>query len=766
MSTLNGSTVSAEPEKEKSSLNKDKMDRVRRVFGDSVMDDDDSFFMYTPSPAKQEDSQPGDIFGKTDITPINRASVDSTKPLLTKSVLNFDSDKENERDVNAVQASGTPKIHTPVLGYSQRAGLNRQSRASVSSQMMKKTQEAVDKAALSVQRSAGAAETGKDSTSAVEKTATKQRIEWQKDLTEAKDFQEEMKRTRFEGLRLQRQLASEASKAKAGFHQVLRDCKLQCIEEESQFKSSVHRDHTEALRQERERRRRESEATRAQVRANARIGVERLQKEQQLMDERISAERKAASDATRKTRREEAEQRRKSFQFRSGDAQRIRDICAKMRAEKLDEQHKSYDLERKAAKDVDEYRKQVGKERRECMIQRGVDSRKAKEVEKQRVMESQDQDTKLWELERAAARDVANAKVEAARKQQKELAEMRAVAMANRKQLEKKHTQEREQIHQSYEMERAGTKDVDDYRKKLAQQKRESMVFRGQEFVRQREITSKSQAHDKEQEHEYFEMKRDAEKDVQKYLADEREERRKSMAGRNEERSHHAKVMKELEQVAREKEAESYVLKWAGEKDVQEYERKIKQERKESLEQRGKESVRIRKQEVEERQQELQSAHEDEVLRSNDAKDVEEYRRKCVQRDRASLQYRGKEATKQRLQKREGQMAERKIEESNCELETMARKDVEDYVAVCKQRRRYSLAFRAKEKRRHIQWKKDQEKQQRLNQTAEIRARLMDQQYLELSRQQEQAARTLEAIQHQQRLFEKKARNPFQDLFK
>jgi hypothetical protein len=57
--------------------------------------------------------------------------------------------------------------------------------------------------------------------------------------------------------------------------------------------------------------------------------------------------------------------------------------------------------------------------------------------------------------------------------------------------------------------------------------------------------------------------------------------------------------MEELRCIAREKEAESYILKWAGEKDAEAYLKKLEEERRKSLQLRGQEARKARQYEEE-----------------------------------------------------------------------------------------------------------------------------------------------------------------------
>jgi hypothetical protein len=146
-------------------------------------------------------------------------------------------------------------------------------------------------------------------------------------------------------------------------------------------------------------------------------------------------------------------------------------------------------------------------------------------------------------------------------------------------------------------------------------------------------------------------------------------------------------------------------------------------------------------------------------LRSSDQKAVEAYKKSCAEREKASLQYQRKEAQVQRLEENERLLSQRQIDELNADLETQARFDVEDYILSCKRRRRLSLAFRAKEKRRHVDWRREQEDREREARSREVRDRLIDRRHEELARQQEQARAAMDAIRHAGCTF-----NPFSGL--
>ena len=127
-------------------------------------------------------------------------------------------------------------------------------------------------------------------------------------------------------------------------------------------------------------------------------------------------------------------------------------------------------------------------------------------------------------------------------------------------------------------------------------------------------------------------------------------------------------------------------------------------------------------------------------------KDVENYQKEVAQQKRNSLEYRGKEFSLQRMESNSRRQKQVEIEHQNFELETQARFDVEEYIKDCKSRRRLSLAFRAKEKRRHAEWKRQEKERQIEESSRDANYRAMDQRYILLAQQKERARMAVNAL--------------------
>ena len=300
--------------------------------------------------------------------------------------------------------------------------------------------------------------------------------------------------------------------------------------------------------------------------------------------------------------------------------------------------------------------------------------------------------------------------------------------------------------HESAELNLAAARDTDNYKKKMDEERRNSLAGRGQELRRQRQVQMEQLAKQMNEDQESYELKFAGERDANAYREKMNEERRKSLAGRNKESARHGEVMKELQNIYQEQEAESHVLKWAGDNDAKAYLAKVAEERRQSLHMRGQEHRRQKIFDDEQYQQEGMKALADGKLRSECQKDVENYKKQCDERNRKSLQLRGKEKTVQRMEEDVRRLEQLDAEHKGFELDSLALTDVEEYIKDCQKRRRKSLACRAKEKRRHAEWKRQQEEKELEEQVRTTRYRTLDRQQQELARQKERARTAMDAL--------------------
>ena len=248
-------------------------------------------------------------------------------------------------------------------------------------------------------------------------------------------------------------------------------------------------------------------------------------------------------------------------------------------------------------------------------------------------------------------------------------------------------------------------------------------------------------------EHESYELKWAGERDADDYKRQLAQEERDDLAFRNEEARNHDAVMKELVSIAKEQEHESYMLKWAGENDSKAYVAEEEELRRQSLAFRNSEGRRHRDLDEEMRVKEIMRGAENEELNAACQRDMQQYKEACAARDRASLSLRGKENFRKRLEsENEHQLQSQEDHESHL-LDTQAWQDVNDYVTECNGRKRLSLAFRAKEKRRHAEYAKKQHQKRIQRQQMDTFYRAEDARHVEMAQLKEKARIALEAFE-------------------
>ena len=284
--------------------------------------------------------------------------------------------------------------------------------------------------------------------------------------------------------------------------------------------------------------------------------------------------------------------------------------------------------------------------------------------------------------------------------------------------------------------------------KNNAEQRRKSYAFRNAEGVRQRTEADERLSQQRAEEHESYELKWNGERDADAYKKQCAQDRRDSYAFRNAEGVRHRAVMEELKALSLEKDHEDFILKWAGEYDAKVYTADQAKQRRESLAFRNKEGKRHRDLEEEARSADLQKAHDEELLQAACQKDVESYKASCAARDRASFQFRLKESRIQRLEAQNQQDNDYIENQKNRAIDDGAREDVKEYIKECKTKRRQSLAFRAKEKRRHAQWERKQYEKEVRERSRNTHYASLDSRYMQLAKEKERAQVALDALRH------------------
>eukprot|EP00934_Nitzschia_sp_Nitz4_P001106 Nitzschia sp. Nitz4//scaffold76_size158648//55285//57377//NITZ4_002541-RA/size158648-processed-gene-0.236-mRNA-1//1//CDS//3329557830//1106//frame0 len=628
-----------------------KKAKASRVFGGDMFHEADISLCYSVSPGRYSEKTTNSEENTTSTpTPtVLFAENPAETSIQTQDPLQQD-DKENAPSNVSFASQVTEDKNESFLSI-RTAQLNRlrAAKSPLRTNMAKQTQEAINMATSSVAKTYETPQKvnkALNATRKAKKAALRERskhtktvrFQWNEENTKTKALYNRVEESRRQILAVQRKIASAHFKNKAQKDESEKFQRIAELDKASQFNSMVFREHQQKLREDHLKNRKKSMDARSKLRENKKEGTEKLDSIRRQEEEAIFEVRYDLHRARQEAKKEQATDRRKSYEFRGGDARRIKELRAEWQNKKLQEQQQSYELTRAADRDVDKYKQQVARDRRESIKGRNAEARKQR-------MEQQNEENTAANME-----------------------------------------------HASYELKWAGERDARKYERQLE------------------------------------------------------EERRKSTQGRNRERARHAKVMEELRVLNNEKEAESFMLKFAAENDAKEYIQQLAKERRESLHLRGQEAKRKRNLEDEQKQQAVVSAIQEGVLQSECQKDVENYKKQMAEKARKSLQFRGKEKQVQRLEKESELQHERHRQHESHELDRMAHMDVDEYLKDCKNRRRKSLALRAKEKRRHAAWRQKREEKELEERQKSGYLQSMDYQHMAFAQQQERAKLAMDAL--------------------
>ena len=473
--------------------------RARKVFGIAMFEEPESSLSYSPSPGlsttKKDDTD--DSIRSSDPTPMvlftadqnsETTEQDGSRSLVEKENVPESKSYDKSNDQISQVVSFAPEKGRPVKSIRQQE-MNRLRAAAAQSPLkrdfVKKTQNAINVASATINRSLL-----KPSKSKMKNNrpadAKKVRFQWKEECEEAKSFNEAAEDSRRQFLNLKRDLSSQHFKMKAREDQERKKKHIQQIDKESQFNSEVFRDHQEKLKAERENNRRLSVEARAKLRENNKEGEERLKMIRIEEEAAIFEARYDTSIAHRETQKQNAAQRRKSFVFRGGDARRIRELRATWKSTQLEQEHANFELDQQAARDAEDYKKRMEQARRESLASRNSNARRVRQEE---------------EKERLCTMAVE---------------------------------------HDSYELKRAGERDAETYRKKMEDERRKSLAGRNKESARHAEVMKEIRALAHEKQTESFVLKWAGENDAKEYIAKMAEDRRKSLQFRGEEKRRHA----------------------------------------------------------------------------------------------------------------------------------------------------------------------------------------------------------------------------------
>ncbi len=521
------------------------------------------------------------------------------------------------------------------------------------------------------------------------------------ETAEAAAFNAEAERTRREVIELRKKLSERFRKAKVEREQKLRQEHLEKVDSEIKFKSLVHVEHKQTLKDNEDARRRMSIADRAKLRQNAAEGKERMRMMAIQEDQAIFEERHESSVAMKNAKSENAEKRRMSYAFRNGDARRIRQLHADRENERLMEEHESYELKWSGERDAEDYKKKLAEQRRQSLAFRNAEGRKIRHLESKAKHDDLHDEHESYELNWAGERDAEGYKKQLAQEERDDLAFRNAEGRRIRdEEVELEHKAQCNE-HKSYELKWAGERDAKDYAKSLIEEERNDLAFRNAEGNRIRDLEAKMKQEEISNEHDSYELKWAGEKDAEDYKRELAKEEREDFAFRNVEGRRIRDREMEMKNNDRQDEHESYELKWSGERDAEDYKRQLAKEERQDLAFRNEEGKRIRDLETKVKHESQSSEHESYELNWAGERDAKEYKKQLAQEERDDLAFRNAEGRRIRDEEVELKHKAQCNEHKSYELKWAGERDAECYKKQLAQEERDDLAFRNEEARNH-----------------------------------------------------------------
>ena len=167
-----------------------------------------------------------------------------------------------------------------------------------------------------------------------------------------------------------------------------------------------------------------------------------------------------------------------------------------------------------------------------------------------------------------------------------------------------------------------GEHDTEEYKKKSEEQRRESLDVRNAEGVCQRLEKEDNNGNDLCEKHDSYELKWDGEWDTEEYKKQREEQSRESLAFRNTEG-----VRQRLENEDNDandlcEQHDSYESKWAGEYNTNEYKKKCEEQRRESLDFRNDEGERQQLEKKDKDANDLCEKHDSDELKWDGERDT------------------------------------------------------------------------------------------------------------------------------------------------
>ena len=525
------------------------------------------------------------------------------------------------------------------------------------------------------------------------------------------------------------------------------------IVKEGEFRRSRERNGKNAVKEAEARRKRMSMLTRRDVRENNQEGEMKLKQMQKVEKQRLHDEAAAASSATRDYKKKEAEKKRLSMAGRVAAWSEVKQVEEEINNKEKALEHESFELKAAGMRDADKYKKQCAEDRRKSMAGRGEQGRYEQMVKENLRAEELRRQYMDGDMDQGANLDVIQHKRDLAAEERADYEQRNADGFNAKQASEEIRNQQLQQQFASGELSRGAHQDVIQHKRNLLAEERADYEQRNadgfnakqaseeirnqqlqQQFAsgelsrgahqdviqhkrnllaeeradyEQRNADSSNSAHAAEeirnqqllQQYEDGDLSRAAASDVANYKKQCAVARRQSFESRNANHSQQRRIMAEIISLQSEKEHESMILKWAGQKDADTYLKEEKEKERQDFEQRNAHNLHGRNVEEELRQQDLTARRQSSDFKRGAQADVNDYKQQCAAEESADYAARVAHGRHEREVEEDSRKHMLEAQRMDEELASGNATDVNTYKQKLADRDRNSFCFRNTEAR-------------------------------------------------------------------
>lgn len=402
-------------------------------------------------------------------------------------------------------------------------------------------------------------------------------------------------------------------------------------------------------------------------------------------------ERKHVSDNLERMKKEK---KRQSVLLNNEILKKAQEIDAAMKAAKKAEEDALLAKRRVDCLQTRQEKKEEEIRRRESLVSRGEEYKKQKEIAVEMQRKREEEDRSILQFRHTLSKNLREEKEQSIRQDRQSITERLSEWRDQRKKEEEQDSVDKEYQTYILEMRRLDWCDVENYKKKQDQMRRESVAFRLDEWRQHKTLDAQNEAEENEAKEYEALLKQQEREDIIEYQEMMKSQRKQSLLFRMEKHKQEKVVEKSLEQAKYDLEEEERLKRETDRNDVAQYMQSMLLARRQSLEYRNQVALQDRLRVEGEKQMQKESAAKDRELIRLAYQDVQEHQAKEREDRRRSLALRIVEDRKQKEVDISHHREALNIMHNELETKRLCWLDDKDAKVMEKERSRKSIAFR------------------------------------------------------------------------